>query len=298
MELQAGFTRTSLTSPACRIGHQGKMTCARLFCARETLATETTTVTLRAFHREGALFLGPLPPARRHTHAAIQGCVALQAELRVELDDRPVVRARAMLIASDVAHGVAAEGPVAHFYVAPGSATGARLAARLGSEPVMKLPHELAQQMASLAGEALADESRLPTLYEPLIALVLRDGSAPAPTDPRVHSTLAAIRHARHDPDAPGLDELARRVGLSPDRLRHLVRDEVGVPLRRYRRWSRLVHALDLLRSGASVTAAAVEAGFADAAHLSRVFREAFTFSPSAYARDSRFVQAPPEGSD
>jgi len=199
------------------------------------------------------------------------------------------------LIGSDVAHSVSAEGPVVHFYVAPESATGVRLAVHLGAAPLVELPPERAERMARLAREVLADERRLPTLVQPLVALALPDGAAPAPVDERVRRTLASIRH---DHDAPGLDELARRVGLSPDRLRHLVREEVGVPLRRYRRWSRLLHALDLLRSGESVTAAAVEAGFADAAHLSRVFREAFTFSPSGYVRGSRFVQAPPEGSE
>jgi AraC-like DNA-binding protein len=79
---------------------------------------------------------------------------------------------------------------------------------------------------------------------------------------------------------------------LSPDRLRHLIREQVGIPLRRYRRWARLLSAVEALRDTASVTAAAHTSGFADSAHLSRVFRDSFTFPPSVFLRDSRFVQA------
>jgi AraC-like DNA-binding protein len=45
------------------------------------------------------------------------------------------------------------------------------------------------------------------------------------------------------------------------------------------------------MSQGATITAAAHAAGFADAAHLDRTFRRMLGFTPSAVRRASRFVQ-------
>jgi AraC-like DNA-binding protein len=58
---------------------------------------------------------------------------------------------------------------------------------------------------------------------------------------------------------------LAAAVGFSPSRETHLVRDQVGIPLRTYPRLVRFLIAAEALR-GASLTDAAHRAGFADVA--------------------------------
>jgi AraC-like DNA-binding protein len=73
----------------------------------------------------------------------------------------------------------------------------------------------------------------------------------------------------------------AATAGLSPSRFQHLFTEEVGVPFRRYRGWKRLRAAIREAAQGASLTAAAHAAGFADQAHFSRAFRTAFGAPPS-----------------
>jgi AraC-like DNA-binding protein len=73
----------------------------------------------------------------------------------------------------------------------------------------------------------------------------------------------------------------AATAGLSPSRFQHLFTQEVGVPFRRYRGWHRLRAAIRVAAQGASLTAAAHAAGFADQAHFSRAFRAAFGAPPS-----------------
>lgn len=46
--------------------------------------------------------------------------------------------------------------------------------------------------------------------------------------------------------------------------------------------WSALQHAAQLMAAGALVRTAAMDAGFADTAHLSRVLRRGFGLTPSA----------------
>ncbi len=74
---------------------------------------------------------------------------------------------------------------------------------------------------------------------------------------------------------------LAEEVGISVSRLTHVFRDQIGVPIRSYARWMRLVTAVEHLARGRSITEAAHDAGFADAAHFTRTFRSMFGLSPS-----------------
>jgi methylphosphotriester-DNA--protein-cysteine methyltransferase len=77
------------------------------------------------------------------------------------------------------------------------------------------------------------------------------------------------------------LPSLATAVGLSPQRLRALARAQLGMPLARWRVWSRLKRAAEALSGGQSLADAAITAGFADQAHLSRQMREMMGLTPA-----------------
>jgi AraC-like DNA-binding protein len=96
----------------------------------------------------------------------------------------------------------------------------------------------------------------------------------PLVLDPRVVRVLDIIK--REFPDPSPVPKLAKAVRVSPGRLIHIWKDEIGVPLRRYVLWLRLRHVIACVAIGQSLTQAAHEAGFADSAHLSRTFRSMF----------------------
>lgn len=77
------------------------------------------------------------------------------------------------------------------------------------------------------------------------------------------------------------LEDLAARVGLSASRLGHLFAEHLQLPYPSWRRWARLLRAIDAVREGASLTTAAHTAGFADSAHLTRTCRAMFGITPS-----------------
>jgi AraC-like DNA-binding protein len=85
------------------------------------------------------------------------------------------------------------------------------------------------------------------------------------------------------------LAELARRSGLSERQLREVFVRDTGLSPRAYLRWRRLRRAVTSIREGASLTQAAVQAGFADGAHFSRVFRSQFGMSPTRAFVSMRF---------
>ncbi len=74
--------------------------------------------------------------------------------------------------------------------------------------------------------------------------------------------------------------QLAQRAHLSLSRFQHRFVQYTGMPVRPYLRWRRLVNALMAIAHGAPLTQAALDAGFADAAHFSRTFRRHFGFAP------------------
>lgn len=98
-----------------------------------------------------------------------------------------------------------------------------------------------------------------------------------APVELRVSRVLACLE-AKLDSTR---GELSAAVGLSESRLRHLVREELGVPLVRLRWWFQMKRAAAVLCAGGDLSRAAHHAGFSDSAHFTRTFRRMFGFAPS-----------------
>ena len=67
----------------------------------------------------------------------------------------------------------------------------------------------------------------------------------------------------------------------------HAFTESVGIPLRPYVRWLRLQRAATAIVTGTPLSLAAAEAGFSDAAHMSRTFKQMFGMTPSALQRRS-----------
>jgi AraC-like DNA-binding protein len=99
--------------------------------------------------------------------------------------------------------------------------------------------------------------------------------------DPRV---AHAVRECTRAGSGAAIASIAAGVGLSPPRLRALVRASVGIPLARLRQWARLRLAVADL-PGETVATAASAAGFADQAHLARTARTLIGRTPASIAR-------------
>lgn len=107
--------------------------------------------------------------------------------------------------------------------------------------------------------------------------------------DARVEEVAALISR---QPDALWrLPVLAARAGISPSRLQHLFRAQLGVTPRQLRTWQRLRQVSRRFAEGESLTLAAHEAGFVDSAHMSRAFRHCFGIAPSRVLSGGTRVQ-------
>jgi AraC-like DNA-binding protein len=103
-----------------------------------------------------------------------------------------------------------------------------------------------------------------------------------ADVDPVAAAAAAAI-HAAHG--AVHVGELARTLAVSRDRLEQRFRRAVGAPPKRFAALVRLRRALALHRAGASLTRAALDAGYADQSHVVRAFRACTGEPPGRFLR-------------
>ncbi|MGY0056323.1 helix-turn-helix domain-containing protein [Streptomyces sp. LZ34] len=159
--------------------------------------------------------------------------------------------------------------PPGHGPVRLDAATVRRLLAALG--PIAACGDAFAPHPDAAYGELLSLTGRPPAL-DTRVAHALREITRPGPGAP-----LAAV---------------AAEVGLSPPRLRALVRASAGTPLAALRQWARLRDAVAAL-PGASPAAAAAAAGFADQAHLTRTSRKLLGRTPGSLPSARRTARGP-----
>jgi AraC-like DNA-binding protein len=120
----------------------------------------------------------------------------------------------------------------------------------------------------SVAGDAGASEE-------------LRDRLAFA-TDPLSAKMAAIVRAMQADPmRRVSQDELVRYLGMERTRALRAFKAATGLTFRRFKLWSALQHATLRMAERELVRTAAMDAGFADTAHLSRVFSSMFGLCPS-----------------
>jgi AraC family transcriptional regulator len=219
-----------------------------------------------------------------HEHHAIQLCLPIQGMAQFKTDPAgDWITCDGAVIAPDVPHVFHAPGSVvANILFEPESAVGRGVLAKYGTTGLHLVPGTVAGPLAQPIGKAYfegADDAVLIELARQAVARFSGVDIRPDIADFRVLRAISEIR--AHLDEQVTLPSLARKIGLSPGRLRHLFVAETGVSFRRYLLWERLNCALSLGFGGTSWTEAAYAANFADSAHLSRTCQRMFGLAPT-----------------
>ena len=232
------------------------------------------------------LYVGPSFALSPHRSAIGVLCLGLDGGMRLRSwqDDEPGawITTRSVFVPGGLRHEIAfAARRIACLYVDPASADVAPIVARMAAQHGgFAVRHTDEKRLCDLMRWVLQDAPGALARTRVAEALDLPKAER---LDPRVAAVLASLR--AHPAQDASLAQLAQQVGLSPSRLRHLFRSDVGVPLKRYRIWTRIGAAMASVRHGASLTRAAHAAGFASSAHLSAAYRAMFGFAPSSFTR-------------
>ncbi|WP_227818075.1 helix-turn-helix domain-containing protein [Nitrogeniibacter aestuarii] len=233
-------------------------------------------------HPQALVFVGPLDVVGVHRHAAPAVVVGLRQPIDFSLDGGGRVRTQVAFIRPGARHELSVgDQDALVLYLEPGSGWAQATLEACGEAAIMGGAEPLRWQ-------ALADQVRAshPADHNTLSAALdaaLQPRQAQAP-DARV---LEALSRCRTGAAVVGAVVEVVNTQVSDSRLRHLFVANTRTTLSRYRVWCRLRSAVVAVRGGASLTDAALEAGFFDSAHFSRSFREMFGISPSAiFARE------------
>jgi AraC-like DNA-binding protein len=246
----------------------------RLYAAAGDRETELRP--LWRLSRERTLFIGSLDHNAFHQHGAPVFLSSLDGPFGLRMAGGGWRVCEAAMIPAGGVHELSIGGePLAVLYVEPEAGGGAELApllsdaeeldgALIGRSGVKRVARQLYEDRASLGwvDEALDD------------LLVFSRRAASRTADDRVSRTVRALVAAGGE--GPSLATLARDAGLSISRLQHVFAAEVGVPISRYRAWTRMRRAIGAIVAGANFTAAAHEAGFFDQPHFAHDFRRTF----------------------
>jgi AraC-like DNA-binding protein len=202
-----------------------------------------------------AVYRGPVGSGGPiHRHGAFQIVVAGRGEVAMVDAAGNRHRACALVVSPMAPHRILAARDLVTYFIEPHCLFADRLRRRYDTGIAA------APELGELSEQNVADACRRPSRE----------------IDPRLVVALTMLAEGNLS-----MPDLAVAVGVSPQRLRGLARRQLGMPLSRWRVWSRLRRAVEALQSGVSPAQAAVTAGFSDQAHFTRQMREMMGLTPA-----------------
>jgi AraC-like DNA-binding protein len=210
----------------------------------------------------------------RSTHASLHAVhgvalfVGLERDVSIRDHAGRTVRGRAVLVPPDIVHAVDSDGPAMGVCYDP-ERMGA-LAAYARMQPPRVIAGRTGTRLVEQLRSHRAQLERVEVLSGVAAEAAKWLSESPRPLDRRVAHALEALRS-----DAPVPD-----VNISHAHLAELFARDVGISMRTYRLWRRLMRAL-LAFAHSDATTAAHAAGFADLAHFSRTCRRMLGYTPT-----------------
>lgn len=237
----------------------------------------------------GFLYLAPSLAIDRGDHRptrrpSIRLMLARSGDIEIDFVDGTCIRASAVLMGPEVKRRrIVAEGKGFVLLDLPVSTPEHdALVPLLARDPVRLVPATSFARLSpdldrAAAGALGAHEASV--LRRELVQAVGGTRLEPRPQDERIQAALAFID--RHRLEETSLERVAAAVHLSPDRLRHLFKEQLGCTISHYARTAAVWRALSQWAHGEPLTAVAHDVGFHDYAHSHHAFREMFGFPPS-----------------
>jgi len=231
-----------------------------------------------------------------HYHQCLQVVVSLRVPFDSVIDGINYSHMNGFLINQAITHSCKAENTeVLIYFIDAESYQGWQLKELLDGRPFVPINSILTEQELN---EAMAQYGRADDLAElqktadDLMIKILhpRQETAGRHIDQRIAKAIEYINLNLDNPLA--LAEIASQVFLSPERLRHLFAQETGIPFSQYVLWKRIKLVMTQVISGKLPMAnAAIQNGFTDQAHFTRLFKRTFGVNARNLLKNSRFVQ-------
>jgi AraC-like DNA-binding protein len=242
------------------------------------------------------MYLGRFDDITEHAHHALQIIFNRSGRFRFRTDESPV-ECSGVIIGADQRHQLlSSSDSQVHLWIDK-EATAAKIisAQQLKKEKIKILDGPPLKRLKACIhgdGNCLGSIEQARDVYRKIVLeLGGNSGDSGEPIDPRIVSTLHLLQE-KYLSQKLSIAEIARHACLSESRLIHLFTEQIGIPLRRYVLWMRLLTAMQMAAQGKqSLTEAAHNAGFSDSAHFARTYRSMFGLTPSGCTEKSQYVQ-------
>ncbi|SMO35873.1 AraC-type DNA-binding protein [Chryseobacterium rhizoplanae] len=228
-----------------------------------------------------------------HEHHAIQIAISLEDEIEV-ISSGSVLKNKAVIINSDEPHECRTyNNEFLLINIDPECKIGAGLKKNyLSGKKITILPETIIDELLIGIKPLLEENTSADSIFNIILQFLqkLSDTDGNKRMDERIVRVLEVLKQPGHEPLK--IESLSALAYLSPSRLIHLFTEQVGIPVRKYILWTRLLTALQYIIDGCNITDAALEAGFSDTPHFNRTFKRMFGQAPTLLLQNSRIIQA------
>jgi AraC-like DNA-binding protein len=242
------------------------------------------------------LYLGRLDDVAEHVHHGLQVIIDREGHFGLRIDGSSI-ECGGVVIGADRRHQLlSTSDSQVHLFIDREAAVARAIASRhLGKKSFKILDDALLTKLRGCIdgpGNFPGSCEQARAVYRKIVSELggYAEHAAEA-VDPRIQAVMTLLQEKLLVQKVT-IKELARHACLSESRLMHLFSRQIGIPLRRYGLWLRVLTAMRFIAQGKlSLTEAAHSAGFADSAHLSRTYRSMFGLTISSCVKISTFVQ-------
>jgi AraC family transcriptional regulator len=233
----------------------------------------------------GAVFVGTAGVFPAHAHQAIQICFLFEGRIRLRASDDDAWTGYDLgIVPSQHPHGMDGSRTQlgATLFVEPETREGRALTERYLRGGIANLERAAVDSAVRELHAAALQRSGRESIVERARRIVQALTQHTEPTVASDERIARAVKYVNENLSAPlTLKQVAGVAYLSPSRFRHLFAEQTGMGLRQYILWRRFVSVWEHRMNGASLSAAAHAAGFADSAHLARTSRRMIGIPPS-----------------
>lgn len=222
-----------------------------------------------------------------HNHHALQITFATDNDFIIDIEGESI-RTKSILLNLKCRHKlIGRDGTQVLLLIEPESVYGKIFQTYLGNKPYQNLDFDLSI-IKTIESEMIKSLNILSMVEKIVTHLGIKSDICPG-NDDRINRIVELIETI--DERKATVSYLAGYVSLSESRLQHLFKSIVGISIKQYLQWKRLIDGIIIITEGRDFTFASYEAGFSDSAHMSRVFKEMFGINLREIFHNSRSIQ-------
>ena len=239
------------------------------------------------------MYIGKGITTQIHDHHAVQLIIDLEGEFELRSALKSNRNFKSVLIGPDFPHEcITGNDTMLILNISPESSIGANLKrnylAENGYEDINNTPTAYFVEKLSGLLEGEINEKNIVAVTEQYL-YKLSGTASPPPIDDRVKQAITFLE--KKEWGTIKVKEVADSVYISESRLIHLFKEQVGIPIRKYILWLRLVKAIQYSLQNNNITQAALASGFLDAPHFNKTLKRMFGLNLTNL-KDSQFIQA------